>query len=117
MTLYTLESRIIFAGWTEETRATYKGPIEDVVKGITENVRKKLGATCCVCESGTAGPTGGNTRTRTPGYVPLAVVTEKATSTKEAETGLGGDREGNMGAFAREGLKVLKDVIKGDTRL
>ncbi len=44
----------------------YKGPTEDVVKGLAENVRARLGATYCVCESGTAGPTGGNTRNRTP---------------------------------------------------
>lgn len=47
----------------------------------------------------------------------LAVSTEKGTSTKESETGLGGDREGNMVAFAVEGLKLLKDVIKGDAKL
>ena len=51
------------------------------------------------------------------GYVALAVATEKGTSTKEAETGLGGDREGNMVAFAVEGLKLLRDVIKGDAKL
>lgn len=51
------------------------------------------------------------------GYVALAVATEKATSTKEAETGLGGDREGNMVAFAVEGLKLLRDVIKGNAKL
>lgn len=44
----------------------------------------------------------------------LAVSTEKGTSTKEVETGLRGDREGNMIAFAVEGLKLLRDVIKGD---
>ena len=66
LTLYTLESRIAFAGWTEETVKAYKGPTEEVVKGLAENVREKLGATYCICESGTAGPTGGNTRNRTP---------------------------------------------------
>ncbi len=44
----------------------------------------------------------------------LAVSAEKGTSTKEVETGLGGDREGNMIAFAIEGLKLLRDVIKRD---
>ena len=66
LTLYTLESRIAFAGWTEETRKAYKGPTEDVVKTLAENVRGTLGATYCICESGTAGPTGGDTRNRTP---------------------------------------------------
>ncbi|KAL9073877.1 MAG: hypothetical protein Q9161_002709 [Pseudevernia consocians] len=117
LTLYTLESRIAFAGWTQDHLKSYKGPTEDVVKGLAENVRRTLGATYCVCESGTAGPTGGNTRNRTPGYVALAVATEQETSTKEAETGLGGDREGNMVAFAVEGLKLLRDVIKGNAKL
>lgn len=51
------------------------------------------------------------------GYVALAIATEKETYTKEAETGLGGDREGNMVAFAVEGLKLLRDVIKGNAKL
>ena len=51
------------------------------------------------------------------GYVALAVATEKDTSTKEVETGLGGDREGNMVAFALESLRLLKDVIKGNAKL
>lgn len=51
------------------------------------------------------------------GYVALAVATAKETYTKEAETGLGGDREGNMVVFAVEGLKLLKDVIKGNAKL
>ena len=66
LTLYTLESRIAFAGWTEETVKTYKGPTEDVVKKLAENVRGTLGATYCICESGTAGPAGGDTGNRTP---------------------------------------------------
>lgn len=66
LTLYTLESRIAFAGWTEDTIKAYKGPTEDVVKTLAENVRNTLKATYCICESGTAGPTGGNTRNRTP---------------------------------------------------
>lgn len=66
LTLYTLESRIAFAGWTEETKAAYAGPTEEVVSGLSKHVRGTLGATYCVCESGTAGPTGGKTRNRIP---------------------------------------------------
>ena len=66
LTLYTLESRIAFAGWTQENIQNYKGPTPDVVKGLAENVKKKLGSTYTVCESGTAGPTGGKTKNRTP---------------------------------------------------
>ncbi|KAI9858228.1 MAG: hypothetical protein M1824_004398 [Vezdaea acicularis] len=117
LTLYTLESRIAFAGWTEEIKQNYRGPTPDVVSGLAENVRQRLGSTYTVCESGTAGPTGGNTRNRTPGYVALAVASEGATLTREVETGLGGEREKNMIAFAVEALKFLRDVIKGETKL
>lgn len=49
------------------------------------------------------------------GYVALAVAWEgDGTVTREVETGLGGDREGNMVAFAVEGLKFLRDVVKGE---
>ena len=58
-----------------------------------------------------------NLRLYRRGYVALAVATERETFTKEAETGLGGDREENMVAFAVEGLKLLRDVIKGNAKL
>lgn len=64
--LYTLESRIAYAGWTEENLKDYTGPTPEIVKGIAENVRPKLDTTYTICESGTAGPTGGDTRNRTP---------------------------------------------------
>jgi len=51
------------------------------------------------------------------GYVALAVATESGTYKRELSTGLGGDREGNMIAFAAEALKLLRDVIKGDAKL
>ena len=66
LTLYTLESRIAFGGWTQESIKAYKGPTTDIVAGLAENIRGKLESTYTVCESGTAGPTGGNTRNRTP---------------------------------------------------
>ena len=90
LTLYTLQSRIEFAGWTQANIDGYKGPTPEIVSGLAENVRGKLGSTYCVSEvsvctgewlqvmslvamltitgiqSGTAGPTGGNTKNRTP---------------------------------------------------
>ncbi len=66
LTLYTLASRIAFADWTDENIKNYKGPTPEIVAGLAENVRGKLGSTYTVCESGTAGPTGGSTRNRTP---------------------------------------------------
>jgi nicotinamide mononucleotide (NMN) deamidase PncC len=117
LTLYTLESRIAFAGWTEASIQGYKGPTPDIVAGLAEHTRKTLGSTYTVSESGTAGPTGGQTRNRTPGYVALAVASEKGTTTREVETGLGTDREANMVQFAVEGLKLVRDVIKGEGKL
>ncbi|PVH94395.1 competence/damage-inducible protein-like protein cinA [Periconia macrospinosa] len=118
LTLYTLESRIAFAGWTQETLKTYSGPTPEIVSGLAEHTRATLGSTYTVGESGTAGPTGGTTRNRTPGYVALAVASEKGKSvTREVETGLGGEREKNMVRFAVEGLKLVRDVIAGGGKL
>ncbi|KAF2478099.1 competence/damage-inducible protein-like protein cinA [Lindgomyces ingoldianus] len=117
LTLYTLESRIAFAGWTDATIKDYKGPTPEIVAGLAEHTRKQLGSTYTISESGTAGPTGGTTKNRTPGYVALAVASEKGTVTREVETGLGTDREANMVQFAVEGLKLVRDVIKEEGKL
>jgi hypothetical protein len=55
--------------------------------------------------------------TRNRGYVALAIATEKGVFKKELSTGLGGDREGNMIAFATEALAFLRDVLKGEVKL
>ncbi|KAH0362500.1 competence/damage-inducible CinA family protein, partial [Aureobasidium melanogenum] len=117
LTLYTLPSRIAYAGWSDENIKGYKGPTPEIVAGLAKHVRGELKADYVIAESGTAGPTGGDTRNRTPGYVALAVDCEKGTFTREVETGLGGDRVGNMVRFAEEGLKLVKDVINGDAKL
>lgn len=112
LTLYTLESRIQFAGWTEDTKKNYHGPNKDVVSGLAKNVREKLGSTYCLCESGIAGPgASGSSRERTPDFVALAVASEDGIMTDEQVTGMGGDREKNMVEFARLGLELLKGVI------
>jgi nicotinamide mononucleotide (NMN) deamidase PncC len=116
LTLYTLESRIAYAGWTEAYLKDYKGPTPEIVSGLAEHTRKTLGSTYTVSESGTAGPTGGTTRNRTPGYVALAVTSEKGTATREVETG-SKDREENMVRFAVEGLTLVRDIIKGEGKL
>lgn len=77
-------------------------------------MRQTLGSTYTICESGTAGPTGGQTRNRTPGYVALAVSSEKGEVSREVETGLGADREANMLRFAEEALALLKAVLEGE---
>jgi len=114
LTLYTLPSRIAFAGWTQQNIDNYDGPTPKLVEGLASNVREKLQATYCVGESGTAGPTAsGKSANRQPGYVALAVVSEKGSSSKDLDTGLGGDRQANMVAFAVEALKLVKQFIEG----
>lgn len=115
LTLYTLESRINYAGWTQENIANYKGPTTEIVSGLGRKVRGDLDATWVLAESGTAGPTGGNTRNRTPGYVALAVVGKDGVWTKEVETG-SQDRVQNMLRFAEEGIKFLIQVVKGEIK-
>lgn len=117
LTLYTLPSRIAYAGWSQETIANYRGPTTDIVSGLANHVRKDLESTYTVAESGTAGPTGGATPNRKPGYVALAVDCDKGTFTKELSTGLGPDRVGNMVRFAVEALTLLKEVIQGEAKL
>ncbi|PLB41821.1 CinA family protein [Aspergillus candidus] len=112
LTVYTLESRLAFAGWTPAHIERYQGPTPEIVAGLAEHVRGVLGSTYTVSESGTAGPTGGTTRNRTPGYVAVAVATAQGTYTREENTG-SADREANMVAFVRVGLTLLRDVMLG----
>ncbi|KAL1311546.1 hypothetical protein AAFC00_001666 [Neodothiora populina] len=125
LTLYTLEARVAFGGWTQENIANYAGPTSDIVKGLARHVRGQLSkATYAIAESGTAGPSAGGPRgqdgedvkrRKTPGYVVLAVdCADGRCFSREVETGLGGDRAANMVRFAEEGLRLLRDVIKGD---
>jgi len=117
LTLYTLESRIAYAGWTDQTIKDYKGPTPELVAGLAEHTRKTLGSTYVISESGTAGPGGGTTKNRTPGYVALAVSSEKGTFKRELDTGYGKDRQANMIGFAVEALTLLRDVLKGEAKL
>lgn len=76
-----------------------------------------LGSTFCLAESGTAGPTGGNTHNRRPGFVALAVCERREGEcrvwTKEINTG-SEERSQNMLRFAEEGLRLLIQVVKGE---
>jgi PncC family amidohydrolase len=117
LTLYTLPSRVAYAGWTPEVIQTYKGPTTDIVSGLARHVRRDLGSTYTVSESGTAGPTGGETPNRTPGYVALAVDCDKGTFVRELNTGLGTDRVANMKRFCVEALKLLRDVMTDQAKL
>lgn len=47
----------------------------------------------------------------------IAVAAPGGSYTREVDTGYGEDREKNMVGFAEEGLKLLRDVLKGDAKL
>lgn len=49
-TLYTLESRIAFGGWTRADVQNYNGPNPDLVAGLATHVRETLGSTYTVGE-------------------------------------------------------------------
>ncbi|KAK3707050.1 hypothetical protein LTR37_012382 [Vermiconidia calcicola] len=117
LTLYTLPSRIAYAGWTQQTIEGYKGPTTDIVSGLAKHVRKDLESTYTLSESGTAGPTGGQTPNRKPGYVALAVDCDRGTFVQELNTGLEGDRVGNMIRFTVEAFTLLRDVVEGKAKL
>nr|POF27639.1 cina-like protein [Quercus suber] len=117
LTLYTLPSRVAYAGWTEQTIRDYHGPSTEIVAGLAKHVRRELESTYVLAESGTAGPTGGVTPNRTPGYVALAVDCDRGTFVKELDTGLGKDRVANMVRFAQEALEFLREVVSGDAKL
>ncbi|KAJ5630320.1 uncharacterized protein N7484_010420 [Penicillium longicatenatum] len=110
LTVYTLESRLAFAGWTPADVENYSGPTTDIVAQLAGHVRESLKSTYGLSESGTAGPTGGSSKNRTPGYVAVAVSTAQRTYTREVETG-DDDREKNMIAFAMISLELLKEVL------
>ncbi|KAG7004473.1 protein disulfide-isomerase [Physcia stellaris] len=104
LTLYTLESRIAYAGWTQENIQNYKGPTPDIVKGLAENW------------NGRTDRWEHKEQDTVSAHIPFKQE-EQGTHTKEVETGLGGDREENMIAFSVEALRLLKEVMKGEAKL
>ncbi|KAF2665448.1 competence/damage-inducible protein-like protein cinA [Microthyrium microscopicum] len=117
LTLYSLQSRIAYSGWTEADVATYKGPTKDNVGQMAKHVRAQMKSSYTLGESGYAGPTGiGSSPNRQPGFVALAVASEEGTYGRELNTG-SSDRAENMLLFAGEALKLLKDVLMGNAKL
>ncbi|KAB2572862.1 CinA [Lasiodiplodia theobromae] len=114
LTLYTLESRLVYGGWTQEQIDNFTGPSIHCVLGLAEHVRGQLGSTYAVAESGSAGPSNwGKTDNMKAGYVALAVASASGCVEREIETGLV-DRDANMVRFAVEALRLVKDVIQAD---
>ena len=108
-TIYTRVARDALLGLPEEV-VTMRASTEDYALIVAEAVRKKLGATWGLCESGASGPTG-NSYGDAAGHVAVALSGPR-TLTRTTETG-SADREGNMWRFAGEALNLLQEGLAG----
>ncbi|KAJ9647555.1 hypothetical protein H2204_000184 [Knufia peltigerae] len=50
LTLYTLPSRLAYAGWTQDNIDKYDGPTPELVEGMARHVRGTLESDYCVSE-------------------------------------------------------------------
>ena len=107
--LYTLNSRTALAGVPAEAYASYRGTTPEMLATLAETMRERLGATWCIAESGTAGPTGGRFGAAA-GRTTLSVA-GPVTRTEVIETGLS-DRQANMTEFATRTLRYLRDALQ-----
>ena len=108
-TIYTRVARDALLGLPEEVVAM-RASTEDYALLVAEAVRKKLGATWGLCESGASGPTR-NSYDDAAGHVVVALSGPRKLS-RTVETG-SDDREGNMWRFAGEALNLLQEGLAG----
>jgi nicotinamide-nucleotide amidase len=107
--LYTLPSRIAFAGVPAESYANYRGTTPELLAELTEAVRARLEADWCIGESGLAGPTG--SRFGAPAGRTTVAVAGPVTRAEVIETGTD-DRADNMVRFTTIALAYLRDAIR-----
>ena len=108
-TIYTRVARDALLGLPEEV-VTMRASTEDYALIVAEAVRKKLGATWGLCESGASGPTG-NSYGDVAGHVAVSLSGPK-TRSRTMETG-SDDREGNMWRFAGGALALSREGLAG----
>jgi PncC family amidohydrolase len=106
--LYTLDSRVTLAGVPNEMFANYRGTTVEMILAIAESMRRRLGATWCIAESGLAGPTPGRAG-QPPGRTVIGIA-GPLTRSEVAETGLA-EREANMVEFTTRTLRFLRDTL------
>src|SRR5207248_5181480 len=107
--VYTGDGKKALAGMTDEQLAQHRSATEPHTALLAETVRKRLGATWAVAETGAAGPTG-NRYGDAAGHAALAVAgpVERA---QVVETG-DSDRRRNMEAFALAALRLLREALQ-----
>lgn len=108
--VYTMRARTTLFGITEATMAGMRASTEPYARLLAQTARDKFGATWALAESGATGPAG-NRYGDSAGHVCLAVC-GPAERSVTIETG-SGDRVANMRAFARHGLELLEQALRG----
>lgn len=106
--VYTLNSRIVLAGYPAEELAEYRGTTPEMIGKLADLMRRRLDATWCIAETGLAGPTGGRSGAA-PGRVTIGVA-GPVSRVAVVETG-SDDREENMVEFATRSLRMLRNAI------
>jgi nicotinamide-nucleotide amidase len=108
--LYTLNSRIALAGVSPNEYKDYRGTTVDIILSLASSMRKKLGATWCIAESGLAGPNAGRLGGQ-PGNTVIGI--DGPVQRSEAFNSGLSDREENMVAFATRTLEFALASIEG----
>lgn len=107
--LYTRQSRLALKGMHEDMFKGMTGSTEVYALFMARAVRDRFEAQWCLCETGTAGPTGSRYG-YAAGHACFAVA-GAIERTMTIETG-NDDRVSNMYAFAEAGLTFARDVLK-----
>ena len=105
--IYTQDARRQLLGLPDDI-ATMRGANEEYALIVANAVRKKLGSTWGLCETGATGPTG-NRYGDASGHVCIAVA-GPIEAAMTLETG-SSDREANMWRFAQASLDFLQTTM------
>jgi|SRR5450631_174671 nicotinamide-nucleotide amidase len=107
--LYTRRSRLALKDMYPEMFAEMTGSTEVYARFMARMVRERFDAQWCLCETGTAGPTG--SRYGYPAGHACFAVSGPVDRVLTIETG-NDDRVANMYAFAEAGLRLLVETLK-----
>jgi PncC family amidohydrolase len=107
--LYTRQSRLALKGMHEDMFKDMTGSTEIYALFMARAVRERFEAQWCLCETGTAGPTGSRY-----GYAPGRACFAMARAVERTLTIETGNKErvSNMFAFAKAGLMLAVEVLK-----
>jgi PncC family amidohydrolase len=107
--IYTGPGRAALLGITPQDMAGMRSASEPFARLLAERVRRNLGATWGLAETGAAGPAG-NRYGDAPGHACIAVA-GPVEAVITLETGSAG-REANMRAFTRRALELLESCLR-----